>query len=623
LENTMNRHLLIALLAPALLPGCRGDCYSNEHPGSCAADEADEAGWGDTAAWSDSAAPDATCDMSADDALGVLEAYCHSCHWQGGSIEGGFNYVIDPERLVETGKVVPGDPDASLILQRMESGSMPPAGVEPRPSDAEIEEVRQWILCDAPEPAGSEERAFIANGTVHEILRDDVESLSEQERPFARYISLVHLYNAGISEDELETYRVGLSKLLNSLSWSPYITNPEPVDGQALLYRVDLRDYRWEASAEEPVDGWEHLLKEYPYAFSYDDSAFETLKAETGSRMPLLHADWLVRAASTPPLYHDLLEVPATQAGWLAQFGVDQLEDVDNLVVARAGFNGSGVSFSNRVIERHDASYGYCWVSYDFAGASGEQNIFQHPLDFDFDGGEAFCTLPNGLQSYFIGDAAGNRLDTAPSQIVADPNRDDGLVTNGLSCMNCHFAGILPKEDQVREYAEQNYTLFPDDLDTIRLLYVEHDEMDALQARDMERFLEAADETGAPRVIETEPIFALADSFDAPLDLDRVAAEVGRSGEDLGARLDALPSPLFEALNHLKDPGQIIERRDFLAIAAPLICFLEGEFDSSAGTCERPDDACGGSGLACLDDQLCLESGDDAGACISCDFGGC
>ena len=64
---------------------------------------------------------------------------------------------------------------------------------------------------------------------------------------------------------------------------------------------------------------------------------------------------------------------------------------------------------NNRVVERHASRYGAYWKSYDFAGNTGTQNIFTHPLDFTQDGGEIIFNLPNGLQGYLIVDASGER----------------------------------------------------------------------------------------------------------------------------------------------------------------------------------------------------------------------
>ncbi len=109
------------------------------------------------------------------------------------------------------------------------------------------------------------------------------------------------------------------------------------------------------------------------------------LQTETSSTVPFVHVDWFLATASLPPLYHDILGLPQTDRLLEAQLEVNVASNIRNapgIDVWRAGFNDSGVSKNNRVVERHTSRYGAYWKSYDFAGSAGSQNIFTHPLDF-------------------------------------------------------------------------------------------------------------------------------------------------------------------------------------------------------------------------------------------------
>src|SRR5688572_27022314 len=66
-------------------------------------------------------------------AQAVLKANCYRCHGQDGNSKGGFGYVLDRNQLVNRGKVVPGKPDESELLQRVEKGEMPPETQKARP----------------------------------------------------------------------------------------------------------------------------------------------------------------------------------------------------------------------------------------------------------------------------------------------------------------------------------------------------------------------------------------------------------------------------------------------------------------------------------------------------------
>ena len=81
---------------------------------------------------------------------------------------------------------------------------------------------------------------------------------------------------------------------------------------------------------------------------------------------------------------------------------VDATEDINDADVLRAGFNGSGISRNNRLIERHETPFGAYWKSYDFGSSTGRKNLFASPLGpgpgantFRHDGGEIIFTLPN------------------------------------------------------------------------------------------------------------------------------------------------------------------------------------------------------------------------------------
>ncbi|MCB9762236.1 MAG: cytochrome c [Alphaproteobacteria bacterium] len=596
----MNKSFAIAGML--LLSAC--DCYSNRFPGSCATEDPTS---------STPADDSASCDALAAEALTVLSTHCAGCH-ANGRAEGGFDYLLDVDKLVELNKVRSGDPEGSALFNRMASGSMPPYGEGP--SDAEIEAVRGWIACGVD--AAAPERAFVPNETVFSWMAEDLRGIQEPERIYIRYISLVHLWNAGVAEGRLDTYRAGLAKLLNHLSWMPRITNPTPVDADALLYRIDLRDYRWQATTEDPVDAWETVVARDPYAFAYDDADFRFVVENTAARQPLLHADWLVAAVAVPPLYHRVLDLPARQADFLTLFGVDQAQNVADAVVDRMGFQQSGVSDNNRVIERHDADYGYCWTSYDFGGNGGAQNILADPLGFRPDGGELFCSLPNHLQAYLLANAAGDRLDVGPDHIVYD-NLHDREVVNGLGCMTCHTRGILPKDDQVLPYVLDNEHLFtPQELERITLLYPPNDEGRALQAADQASFLEALDLTGAPQAYETEQVFALSEAFADDLDLARAAAEVGLTPEELEDRIPYFSDDVKRELNNLLSPGGTVQRGIFLGLAREVICVVEGAADSD-GACLDVEGACGAAGVACLEGQGCVSAHEaDAGACVRC-----
>ena len=200
------------------------------------------------------------------------------------------------------------------------------------------------------------------------------------------------------------------------------------------VYRIDLREYKWTASS------WERIVRDYPYKPARADQADHQIAHWSGTDLAVLRADWFVATASRPPLYHDLLQLPATDRALERVLQVDLIQDLQDENAVRAGFNDSGVSKNNRIIERHDAVYGAYWRSYDFSENKGRQSVFEHPLgptagetSFRHAGSEMIFHLPNGLCGYLIVDSQGRRLDKAPVEIVSDPERpDQGKTTTFL-----------------------------------------------------------------------------------------------------------------------------------------------------------------------------------------------
>ncbi len=220
-------------------------------------------------------------------------------------------------------------------------------------------------------------REFLAESDILKAIAADLQTIDVRYRKQTRYFTITHLYNAGLNADELLTYRHGLSKLVNSLSWGRHIVVPKPVDPAETVLRIDLRDFRW----DEKV--WQAILAEYPYGLAPRDRDGQS--GLRGHRVrAALRARGLVRvrrfqAAAlsfrTPASGDDGSSRPSCKSMSPANIRRD--------LVARAGFNGSGVSLeNNRMIERHesDLTNGAYWKSYDCAESKGRKNLFSHPV---------------------------------------------------------------------------------------------------------------------------------------------------------------------------------------------------------------------------------------------------
>jgi hypothetical protein len=541
-------------------------------------------------------------------AKAILESRCYVCHGQDGADEAGFNSALSRDRMVATSKLVPGEPDESVVYQQIASDRMPKDDTPL--SDADKQIVKAWIEAGAPDfdpPAPP--RPFLSPNYVFEWMETDLDKHPRANRRFVRYFSLAHLYNAGVSDDELQTYRHGVSKLINSLSFAQDIVRPTAIDPAGVVLRIDLRNYEdydrqeeaeaadaEQANAAEGDDSvltaaeldeavlgaWDFLLEFHPYSVKYDTPAARYCYEQTGTDVPVLPADWFVHAAARPPIYHVLLGMPENiteiEQDWL---GLDIAANIADGTAARAGFNGSGVSRNNRLIERHPSQYGAYWKSYDFAKNSGSANLFGHPLgpgvgknDFQHDGGEIIFNLPNGLQAYYLCDASGNRIDEGPTSIVADPKSPNQAVINGISCMSCHAQGMIDKNDQVRDHVLKFQDAYsPADLASVQSLYRPRTEFAALLAEDKERFRKAVEATGAP-FSTSEPIYMLARRFEAELDLNAAAAEAGLTNKQFLAAIRLSPT-LSRVLGPLES-GLTVQREVYADLFADIVSQVRG-----------------------------------------------
>ena len=470
------------------------------------------------------------------DTYAIFQQSCLICHGPDGAYKESL--LMEHNALIEKGSVVPGNPDASELYDRLlhtDPAKRMPLGQPQLPTQS-INTIRNWILAGAPDwtATSTTDGDFISPTEILNTIETHLMSLSSFDRAFARYFTMTHLYNAGASVQILQEYRKALYKLVNSLSWGSSVTNPQPIDTRGTIFYIDLRHYEWDRN-----DGWTKIEAEYPYHISFDAPTQTALKAQLGrlqgemnADIPAIHVDWFVAQASLPPLYHDLLSLPLTDRELETRLEVDvnhNLLNAPGVRVWRAGTNNSGVSNNNRVIERHTSRYGAYWKSYDFAGSVGTQNIFTHPLSFTHDGGEVVFNLPNGLQGYYITNASGFRLDDAPINIVSNPAASDPTVRNGLSCLGCHTEGVKTFEDEVRTVIESNATPAYDKAQALRL-YVAQSDMDALLQEDTDRYKEALEATGGA-FGGIEPISRFHEVFQGTVDAAYAAAVVGLETE--------------------------------------------------------------------------------------------
>lgn len=491
-------------------------------------------------------------------AYAVLEKHCARCHQDGALKPGmtqaksGFGHVLDIRRLAQDTKfVVHGNIPGSKLHNVMGPYSYPAMPDDCTddtcfPTQAEMDAVSDWIEAlanTAPPP-----RPFISLAELYAMAHADLQSQPTNRQDRIRYFSLRALHNdSDVSDENLAGYRAAAVKLINALSWNATVYRAEQVDPHGVLLRVFLPDLNW------THEKWHHLEAVYPYAMTSEtDPHLGQLQYLAGTRMPIIRADWFASRASVSPLYYDMLGLPDTVAGLEDLLRIDLIRNIRDEQVVRAGFQDSGVSTNNRMIERHPLGTGFFWTSYDFAGSQGRQSFFEYPLGpdtafghelaFKHDGGESIFTLPNGFHAYYLNTADGARLNVGPTEIVRDDDYTDGTgeVVNGISCISCHIKGMRVNEDKVRDLALGNLSLPPAARQTIAAIYPGQDEVNVWLERDTQAFFDTLESAGIPHDITAgglEPVRGLfvyhVDKF---INFEQAANELGLTPDELRAR---------------------------------------------------------------------------------------
>ena len=525
-------------------------------------------------------------------AFDVLEKHCARCH-QAGQLEGrdkvasNFGNVLNMQEIAnDTRFVLAGNPDASELIKRTADpvrADMPydvrnaeltgeDSGY-PSVTDKDIAALRDWVTSLGETQAAScSPDKFMSHDAVVEIIAKDLNERPDHLVKGTRYITLSHLANTCTEEKKMNVFRQAVVKLLNSLSRNSDVVRLETVDEAGTIIRFHIADLLWTEA------DWNLLLANYPYAVKPESKVFSFLQTATNTQLPYVRGDWFAFAASRPKLYHALLKLPDTFQELQKQFGLNIEANLKGFLAERAGFQKSGVSQNNRLIERHTIPTGVFWTSYDFAGNRKKQSLFEFPLGpggengFDADGGESIFSLPNGFHAYYLNEADGKRLDKGPTEIVRDISRKDFAVTNGISCFGCHDQGIRYNKDDIREHVLANRSFPKNVRDQVEALYPTAEKMKQRLDEDQVAWANAMKRAGLdPNLTlnKVEMINALSDQYERQdLTMRTAAAEFGMTTEAFATELGNAGGEAF-ALKRRLEQGLV--PRDHFEVVYPKI----------------------------------------------------
>ncbi|MEI6233894.1 MAG: c-type cytochrome domain-containing protein [Planctomycetota bacterium] len=453
--------------------------------------------------------------LIAREARTVLKQHCFGCHHGPGSKYREFDVTKHDTMLKGDDEgdavVIAGQPKRSLLYTIVaEEKRMPPVATKDVLNADEIAKLERWIKASAP-AFPTDARPYISLETQLTIIRDDLRNADKDVRPYLRYFTLTHLHNnPRFLNDDIASERAALSFAINSMTWRPSLVLPKALDKDETIFVVNIKDLDWDKHGI-----WNRILSEYPYGVDFALNKDEKLKRlgndinDYAPDLCMIRADWFSANATRPPLYYDILYLPKTLMELEHRLSINIESNIVNEKVMRAAFPASGVSGQNRLLERHDSPIGsYFWLSYDFKARSPRSNLNRFPLGpvfhankypnqaFIHAGGEMIWGLPNGLQAYLLVDGKGNRIDEGPTDIVSDALKTSGTpaIVNGVSCMHCHKAGLLPFTDTVRD----GNALSGEPREKVLRLYAKPDAMKRKVDEDSERFVGALMRTVSP-----------------------------------------------------------------------------------------------------------------------------
>jgi len=448
--------------------------------------------------------------------------------------------------------------------------------------------------------------------TQIEKMSRDLADQDVEDQPFTRYLTITYSSNAGDCGRALQRQRYALFKGINSVSTETTVTEPAAIDTDETIYRIDIRDYNWDRGIDLEDDGvvdftdaWEAIIADdaaAPYAIQYTGDQADDLVADSGTLVPFLPVNAFIQASEFGNLYYSLIGAKANLFDFEKEvLKVDTQAEIADDNLMRAGFSNSGVSKQERVLNRFDSGIANglaYWISFDFNGGNGgerafvangieenvaNESIYSNPLDFLFAGGEAIFNLPNGLQAYYVANAAGARLETAPLGVVVDPAQNNGLVTNGASCHSCHNAGMITFTDTVRQYVEENKFEFDNDTyESVMAQYVSPSDFQKQMDRDSAVHVAALEASGVPAGVP-DPISRVYLDFQlGDVTLKEAAGELAVTQEELKRDIDLLDP----RLSVLSDEGGAVSREIFDATFFDSVCQLHAVNNNAPANCQ-------------------------------------
>jgi hypothetical protein len=413
---------------------------------------------------------------------------------------------------------------------------------------------------------------FISSDDLYQEIAFDLASSDADDQPFIRYISLANDANARGCGEVLNLQRAALSKLVNSVSTDPRVSQPIAIDSDQTLYRIDIRDYGWDQAVTVGdinfSDGWEAIIATSPYAVPFVGDDAEDAVADSETTVPVLFGNAFVAAVSTAPLYYGLLAIPEDLDSFIRDdLGIDVAADRTDHRVVRAGLGGSGLGRDEFLAERFqiEVRSGYLWQI--FSEVDGATALVDDPLGTPpAEERELLFTLPNGLLGHALADANGNRIDE--SNELLDTNENDFRGKVARSYFRLRPQGMTFTDELRQAVLDNPGDYSPEELAGVLDIYPDANGLDAILAGDRAVFAGALANAGGDIDAAPEPIGQTFAEFDRDVTAATAAGDLYVTPEELVNNLVLLDPEL----NVLRTG--FVDRDDFTALYLNSLCIL-------------------------------------------------
>jgi mono/diheme cytochrome c family protein len=488
----------------------------------------------------------------------VFQTHCAQCHQSdrltAPAPSGGFANILDLEAVAREPHLVrPSEPDSSplyhVLLDRHRPHDLARDGVEPVwPNVDDIQTVRTWISEMERTSKGCKPSNRLAKADVARIIDSAALVAGETVARDTRVVSLTHFANACTSSTDMQAYRDGVAKLLNSLSWGARPVALTPLDEGKTLLAFQLSDLGW---IEEH---WDALTRNEPKATALDLSG---LLSAPGAHARPIRGDWLAMAASTPPFYAELLGLPPTLSDAERLLGINRDVETAGGRAMRAAIKSSQLTRGPRMMERYQVDARRMWLVHDYRDSGSDRDIFERPLygvrgatdamQVRPDGSRMIFGLPNGFLAFAALDADGKRVDQLAPKSDSDVSGIKSGISAGLACMSCHSTGLKPFADGVRAHVGSDKFIGSRDVkDKVAALYPASNEWSRVVDDDGYRYRRAMIQAGInpdTTLHGLDVIAALARRYNLSVDLATTAAELGVSPTELSKEISAKDLP--------------------------------------------------------------------------------